>query len=72
MPVGGLRRPRQAQDGQQVCVDYGALSSCTYKDTYPVRHTNVRLDALNGASWFGTLDLCAGYHDVCHTQRVDV
>jgi len=53
------------KDGQyRFCVDYRAVNSCTYKDTYPLPHIDMCLDALGGASWFSTLDLRAGYHNV--------
>ena len=53
------------KDGQyRFCVDYRGANSCTYKDAYPLPNIGVCLDALNGASWFTTLDLRAGYHNV--------
>ena len=53
------------KDGQfRFCVDYRSVNSCTYKDAYPLPNIGVCLDALNGASWFTTLDLRAGYHNI--------
>jgi len=53
------------KDGQyRFCVDYRAVNSVTYKDTYPLPHIDMCLDSLGGASWFSTLDLRAGYHNV--------
>jgi len=46
------------------CVDLRAVNSCTYKDAYPLPNIGICLDSLNGASWFATLDLRAGYHNV--------
>ena len=55
----------QRKDGQyRFCVDYRAANSCTYKDAYPLPNIGICLDSLNGASWFSTLDLRAGYHNI--------
>lgn len=52
------------KDGtKRFCVDYGPLNM-TVKDSYPLPHMGDTLDALTGASWFFTLDLKSGYHQV--------
>jgi len=53
------------EDGQyRFCVDYRAVNSVTYKDTYPLPYIDMCLDSLGGAFWFSMQDLRAGYHNV--------
>jgi len=53
------------KDGSfRLCVDYRALNSVTYKDTYPLPHVDTCLGSMNGATWFSTLDLRSGYHNI--------
>ena len=50
------------KDGRlRLCVDYRAR---TYYDSYPLPNTEATLDALAGSSWYCTLDLRSGYHNV--------
>jgi hypothetical protein len=46
------------------CVDYHHLNAITVKDQYLVPVIDKLLDELNGASWFSSLDLCAGFHQI--------
>jgi len=48
----------------QFCVDYRKLNSVTYKDSYPLPLIDNCLNALSGSSWFSTLDLRLGYHNI--------
>ncbi|WVZ69878.1 LOW QUALITY PROTEIN: hypothetical protein U9M48_018599 [Paspalum notatum var. saurae] len=46
------------------CVDYRHLNALTVKTKYPVSIIDELLDELGQASWFSSLDLRAGYHQV--------
>ena len=46
------------------CIDYQKLNSVTYKDSYPLPLIDNCLNALAGSSWFSTLDLRSGYHNI--------
>lgn len=53
------------KDGSmRVCVDYRNINQITYQDTYPLPHIDTCLNALQGASWYSTLDLRSGYHNI--------
>jgi len=53
------------KDGScRLCVDYRAVNSVTYKDTYPLPHIDVCLGSMDGATWFSTLDLRSGYYNI--------
>ena len=53
------------KDGRlRVCVDYRVLNSKTHKDTYPLPHIEEALEALNGAEFFGSLDLAHRYYQL--------
>jgi len=53
------------KDGSlRFCVDYRQINNVTYKDSYPLPHIDNCLNAMTGSTWFSTLDLRAGYHNI--------
>jgi hypothetical protein len=46
------------------CVDFRHLNAMTSKRKYPVPIIDEFLDELQGASWFSSLDLHAGFHQI--------
>lgn len=46
------------------CVDFRHLNAITIKSTFPVPVIEELLDELGHASWFTSLDLTAGYHQI--------
>jgi hypothetical protein len=46
------------------CIDYRHLNAITEKGQYPVPVIDEFFDELNQASWFSSLDLCAGFHQI--------
>ncbi|CAH1367723.1 unnamed protein product [Tenebrio molitor] len=55
-------------DEQRLCVDYRALNKITIKDKYPIRLIKDHLSRLAGYSWFISLDLYSGYHQIPMTR----
>lgn len=43
------------------CIDYRALNDITKRDVYPLPRIDETIQVLQGAEWFSTLDLHAGY-----------
>lgn len=61
LPVLFVRK----QDGsKRMCVDYRALNKVTVKNSSPLPRIDECLDRLQGASYFTTLDLKSGYHQI--------
>ena len=53
------------KDGSlRFCVDYRAVNAVTYKDSYPLPLIDNCINAMSGSTWFSTLDLRAGYHNI--------
>ena len=50
--------------GKHLVIDYRALNKVTRKFTWPMPKVQDIFSKLNGATYFTTLDLCAGYHHI--------
>ena len=48
----------------RLCVDFRKLNAKTIPDSYRIPTIEELIDTLEGASWFATLDLSSGYHQV--------
>jgi hypothetical protein len=46
------------------CIDYRKLNDITKKDSYPLPRIDKLLERYEGAKWFSSLDLAAGYHQI--------
>jgi len=47
-----------------LCVDFRRLNALTIKNKYPLLIIEELLEELQGATWFTTLDLCSGFHQI--------
>ena len=50
--------------GKHLVIDYRAFNKVTKKFTWPMPKVEDIFSKLNGATYFTTLDLCAGYHHI--------
>lgn len=55
---------RKKDNSLRLCVDYRQLNSLTKKDAYTIPRIETLIDSLQGASYFASLDLFSGYHQV--------
>jgi len=55
---------RKKDGSYRFCVDYRSLNSITYQDSYPLPHIDTCLNVLQDSSFFSTLDLRSGYHNI--------
>ena len=56
--------PKKTSGKYRFCLDYRALNAVTRKDSYPLPRIDASLEALQGSSWFTTVDLQSGYHQM--------
>ena len=54
----------KGDEGKQLVIDYCTLNKVTRKFTRPMSKVEDIFSKLNGAKYFTTLDLCAGYHHI--------
>lgn len=61
--------PKPNGRGLRMCLDLRALNSVTIKNRYPLPRIDDLLDKITGASYFTSLDLTAGYHQIRITNE---
>jgi hypothetical protein len=58
------------KDGSlRFCVDLRQVNERTVKDAYPLPRIDHCLDCLGGATWYSTMDLRSGYHQVAMDEK---
>jgi len=55
---------RKKDGSLRFCIDYRQLNRITTQDSYPLPLIDNCLNALQGSTWFSTLDLRAGYYNI--------
>ncbi len=60
---------RKTDDSLMLCVDYRQLNSKTQRDAFPLPRIDESFDALQGATFFSSIDLASGYHQVAVHER---
>ena len=60
---------RKKNGSLRMCVDYRKLNAKTVRDAYPLPRIEESFDALQGASWFSTLDLASGFNQIGVTEE---
>jgi hypothetical protein len=55
---------KKKDQSYRFCIDYRHINSNTAKGQFPVPIIDEFLDEFRNASWFFTLDLCAGSHQI--------
>lgn len=57
--------PIRKKDGSiRLCIDYRALNKVTKADRFPLPNMSDLVFGMHGMSWFTTLDLVKGYHQI--------
>lgn len=55
---------RKKDGSLRLCVDYRQLNKYTIRDAFPLPRIDETVEALEGARFFSTFDLAAGYHRI--------
>jgi hypothetical protein len=61
--------PKPNGRGLRLCVDYRALNSITVKNCCTIPRIDDLLDAVAGSSYFTSLDLTSGYHQMLISEE---
>ncbi|KAH0773395.1 hypothetical protein KY290_010532 [Solanum tuberosum] len=62
---------RKKDGSLRMCIDYHQLNKMTIKNKYPLPRIDDLFDQLEGASYFSTIDLRSGYHQL-RVREVDI